>query len=198
MLITYPCLEKQHKKVEKYVKLDASISKSQEPAYDLKAALAQIRLEPIPNTVEAKEKYFLENVALGEQLLTRGNSSSIRRIISFKPFSYGFSGIGPLFEFPAALAFYRALRVYPAPVELIMIYQKTVPEPVFKIVMELTNHDVSPGGKDDGIDEDTGVGAGDRGSATASRSTSRRGPPSETSSQEWDTLTDPGPPSASG
>jgi mitochondrial import receptor subunit TOM20 len=79
-----------------------------------------------------------------------------------------------------------------------MIYQKTVPDAVFKIVMELTNHDVSSGGKDDGIDEDTGGGAGDSGSTTASRSTSRRGPPSETSSQEWDKLTDPGPPSVSG
>jgi len=40
------------------------------------------------------------------------------------------------------LHFYRALRVYPSPVELIVIYQKTMPEPVFKIVMELTNLDV--------------------------------------------------------
>lgn len=38
-----------------------------------------------------------------------------------------------MFQLPAALSFYRALRVYPSPVELIMIYQKTVPEPVFKV-----------------------------------------------------------------
>jgi hypothetical protein len=31
------------------------------------------------------------------------------------------------------MSFYRALRVYPAPVELIVIYQKTVPEPIFKV-----------------------------------------------------------------
>ncbi|KAF9062225.1 hypothetical protein BDP27DRAFT_1336916 [Rhodocollybia butyracea] len=47
-----------------------------------------------------------------------------------------------MFILPAALAFYRALRVYPSPVELMMIYQKTVPEPIFKIVIELTNLDV--------------------------------------------------------
>jgi len=41
--------------------------------------------------------------------------------------------IGPDFHLAAAMSFYRALRVYPAPVELIVIYQKTVPEPIFKV-----------------------------------------------------------------
>jgi import receptor subunit TOM20 len=31
------------------------------------------------------------------------------------------------------MAFFRALRVYPAPVELIVIYEKTIIEPVFKV-----------------------------------------------------------------
>lgn len=35
------------------------------------------------------------------------------------------------------MAFYRALRVYPSPVELIVIYQKTVPEPIFKVLITL-------------------------------------------------------------
>lgn len=35
---------------------------------------------------------------------------------------------------PAALSFFRALRVYPSPVELIMLYQQTLPEPVFKVL----------------------------------------------------------------
>lgn len=83
-----------------------------------------------------------------------------------------------------------------------MIYQKTVPENVFKIVMEMTSLDVSepsttaaeakpappeetpasePSKKD--------VGSGDEDESTKA---TRSGPPSETSSQEWDTLTDPG------
>lgn len=33
------------------------------------------------------------------------------------------------------MSFYRALRVYPSPVELIMIYQKTVPDPIFKVYL---------------------------------------------------------------
>jgi import receptor subunit TOM20 len=40
---------------------------------------------------------------------------------------------GPEFAIEAALAFFRALRVYPSPVELIMIFQNTVPEPIFKV-----------------------------------------------------------------
>jgi import receptor subunit TOM20 len=95
------------------------------------------------------------------------------------------------------VAFYRALRVYPAPTELLGIYQQTVAPPVFMLIVELMNHDVSQkssstrGGaaKEDGIDDDLNT------STPASRSASRGGPPSETSSHEWDKLTDPGPPS---
>ncbi|KAG9039531.1 hypothetical protein FRB95_009111 [Tulasnella sp. JGI-2019a] len=87
---------------------------------EIKEALQMIRNEQLPAGAEEKEQYFMENVQIGEQLCTQG----------------------PAFEIPAALAFYRALRVYPSPVELIMIYQKTVPESVFKIVMEMTSLDV--------------------------------------------------------
>ncbi|KAG7447519.1 uncharacterized protein BT62DRAFT_986357 [Guyanagaster necrorhizus] len=50
---------------------------------------------------------------------------------------------GPDFQLPAALSFYRALRVYPSPVELMVIYEKTVPEPIFKMVIQMTNLDVT-------------------------------------------------------
>ncbi|KAI6029789.1 hypothetical protein BKA83DRAFT_4489718 [Pisolithus microcarpus] len=57
---------------------------------------------------------------------------------------------GPKFNLPAALCFYRALRVYPSPVEPIVIYEWTIPPP---IVTQLTNMDVrspsSPPGKGD-------------------------------------------------
>lgn len=43
----------------------------------------------------------------------------------------------------AILPFYLALRVYPAPMELIMIYQKTVPEPVFQMIINIMALDVS-------------------------------------------------------
>lgn len=38
-----------------------------------------------------------------------------------------------MFALPAAMCFYRALRVYPNPVELYIIYEKTVPPPIFQV-----------------------------------------------------------------
>lgn len=43
------------------------------------------------------------------------------------------SFVGPQFHLPAAMAFYRALRIYPNPMDLLGIYQKTIVEPVFKV-----------------------------------------------------------------
>ncbi|KAK2465945.1 hypothetical protein APHAL10511_001586 [Amanita phalloides] len=86
----------------------------------LRDALERVKDEVSPQTAQDKEAYFMQHVGMGEQLLTQG----------------------PEFHLPAALSFFRALRVYPSPVELIMIYQKTVPDPVFKLIMELTNLNV--------------------------------------------------------
>lgn len=68
--------ERQHKKVDKSVKLSASVSAGKAPAsaYDLKAALEEIRSQPLPSTVEEREKYFLEQLAVGEALIARGIS----------------------------------------------------------------------------------------------------------------------------
>ncbi|TFK60797.1 hypothetical protein BDN72DRAFT_904666 [Pluteus cervinus] len=87
----------------------------------LRAALEQVKNEDGPKSPEEREGYFMSQVGMGEQLSLQG----------------------PAFHLPAAVCFFKALRVYPAPVKLIMIYQKTVPEPIFKIVMDMTNLDVS-------------------------------------------------------
>ncbi|KAI5982614.1 hypothetical protein EDD15DRAFT_2180439, partial [Pisolithus albus] len=69
--------------------------------------------EEVPTTHEEKEKYFMAQVAMDEWL----------------------SAKGPKFNLPAALCFYRALRVYPSPVEPIVIYEWTIPPPVrFSII----------------------------------------------------------------
>ncbi|KAI6023065.1 hypothetical protein BKA83DRAFT_4054096, partial [Pisolithus microcarpus] len=90
---------------------------------------------------------------------------------------------GPKFNLPAALCFYCALCVYPSPVELIVINERTIPLPVFQIVMQLTNMDVSspslPPGKGDTwlSDNNDELGA--------------TWPLSEASLPEWDKVTDP-------
>jgi import receptor subunit TOM20 len=164
-------LRKQKKKVDKSIaeSKQAEASATSADSTEITAALMQEALEQIkteqpPQTPEEKEQYFMQQVSVGEQLSTKG----------------------PDFYMPAAMSFYRALRVYPSPVELIVIYQKTIPEPIFKIIMEMTNLDVSeePTPLDtsnihiEHEDDETSPGSG--------------GPPSEASSQEWDKLTDSG------
>ncbi|KAJ3573698.1 hypothetical protein NP233_g2272 [Leucocoprinus birnbaumii] len=133
----------------------------------LRAALEQIKSEEPPTTTEEKESYFMTQVGMGEQLAAQG----------------------PAFYLPAAIAFFKALRVYPSPVELIVIYQKTVPEALFKIIIDLTNMDVSPPSsptlkpKKEEVEEEE----------PAEASPTRSGPPSETSSHEWDKLSNPDP-----
>lgn len=51
--------------------------------------------------------------------------------------------LGEEFYNDAILPFYLALRVYPAPMDLIMIYQKTVPEAVFQMIINAMALDVS-------------------------------------------------------
>lgn len=115
-------LRKDKKRVDKQTaqsNIDDSAAIS--PTTDqLRAALAKVQQESLPTTPQEKEHYFMTQVSLGEQLTAQG----------------------PAFNLPSALAFYRALRVYPSPVELIVLYEKTVPPAVFKIVMELMNLDV--------------------------------------------------------
>lgn len=41
----------------------------------------------------------------------------------------------------AALAFYKGLKVYPAPGDLIKIYDSTVPKPVLDILAEMIAYD---------------------------------------------------------
>lgn len=43
----------------------------------------------------------------------------------------------------AALCFYKALKVYPQPGDLIQIYDKTVPKPILDILAEMIASDPS-------------------------------------------------------
>lgn len=107
-------LERSAKKLEQKSQFGAESSK-RELAQTLIRAISAILSEQPPVTVEQKEQYFMEQVALGEQLAARS----------------------PDFYVPSAVCFYKALRVYPSPADLADIYQKTQPPAVFALVMEL-------------------------------------------------------------
>ncbi|KAJ3807669.1 hypothetical protein F5876DRAFT_47627 [Lentinula aff. lateritia] len=113
-------LKKEKKRVDKSVASSKASLPSSPDAVgvdELREALEQVKAEQVPISPEQKEAYFMTQVASGEQLSLQG----------------------PMFSLPAALAFYRALRVYPSPVELMVIYQKTVPEPIFKVTIHAVN-----------------------------------------------------------
>ncbi|KAG6910154.1 hypothetical protein DXG01_012913 [Tephrocybe rancida] len=170
-------LRKEKKRVDKTVAQQSKESLALEDKHDaapasMKEALDWIRKEEPPTSPDEREAYFMQQVGAGEQLAARG----------------------PQFYLEAAMAFYRALRVYPAPMELIVIYEKTVPQPVFKavslnstpkMVMDMTALDVS----NDSPASNNGVSLSEE---DGEMSPTSGGPPSVASSQEWDKVTDPG------
>ncbi|KAL8287342.1 hypothetical protein RQP46_003794 [Phenoliferia psychrophenolica] len=86
----------------------------------LKRAVALIRAESYD--LGEREQYFMEQVGLGEMAITQG----------------------PEYYVAAALAFFRALKSYPAPQDLLGIYRGTQPPAVFALVMELIRLDLMP------------------------------------------------------
>ncbi|PWN97819.1 MAS20-domain-containing protein [Tilletiopsis washingtonensis] len=78
----------------------------------------------LPAGTEAREAFFMQCVSEGETLFAQG----------------------PEHTFAAAVAFFKALKVYPAPMELVMIYQKAVPPHVFALIMEMIGAEAKIGG----------------------------------------------------
>ncbi|GAA5986275.1 hypothetical protein JCM11641_004875 [Rhodosporidiobolus odoratus] len=113
-------LLKQKKKVQKVEKKKGEVGAEQVKGA-LRRAIQLVNQEKVPESPEGKEQFFMEQVALGEQLAARS----------------------PDFYVASAISFYKALKVYPAPQELLMIYQKTQPAAVFDLVMELISLEIN-------------------------------------------------------
>lgn len=107
---------------------------AQKDTVRLKAAVNAIINDPAANnlSMQESEQYFLEHVAMGESLANKGPLKGFRVGDSHLPRAFR---TGPQFEVEAAVAFFKALKVYPAPHELIQIYQRTLPEKVFANIM---------------------------------------------------------------
>ncbi|PSS16591.1 hypothetical protein M430DRAFT_140760 [Amorphotheca resinae ATCC 22711] len=80
----------------------------------IKSAVKDAQAEGFPTDVEEKEAFFMQEVSRGEALSGEGVDN-----------------------IEAALCFYKALKVYPQPSDLITIYDKTVPKPVLDILAEM-------------------------------------------------------------
>ncbi|CEP13375.1 hypothetical protein [Parasitella parasitica] len=111
-----PQFKKQQKRERKRAAKQEKLKKEQEVSSVetlIASVLKAVDEEDFPESSQEKEAYFMEKVALGETLCKEGRDND------------------------AVLPFYKALKIYPVPLELIMIYQKTVPEKVFRILVNL-------------------------------------------------------------
>ncbi|KAI3403847.1 TOM20 [Candida oxycetoniae] len=75
-----------------------------------KALLEDLKKNPIPTDLNEREAFFMEQVATGEQ---KGKDNAI----------------------DAAICFYKALAVYPNPTDILGVYQKSVPEEIYELVV---------------------------------------------------------------
>ncbi|WFD34163.1 mitochondrial import receptor subunit tom20 [Malassezia cuniculi] len=115
-------LKKQTKRSAKAAKREKKAAVEEENAA-LDALVREIASPGVlPADVQQRESFFMEQVAMGEALFAQG----------------------PAYHVQAAGAFFKALKVYPAPLELVMIYQKAVPKEVFDLIMKLVARDVRP------------------------------------------------------
>ncbi|OLN87925.1 Mitochondrial import receptor subunit tom20 [Colletotrichum chlorophyti] len=108
--------ERRQHKAEKETAAQESVRQRQA----IKEAVDDAKEEGFPQDVESKEAYFLQQVSEGETL-----SADPTRTVE------------------AALAFYKGLKVYPTPGDLISIYDKTVPKPVLDVLAEMIAYDSS-------------------------------------------------------
>ncbi|KAG0366480.1 hypothetical protein BGZ54_005286 [Gamsiella multidivaricata] len=112
-------LKKEKKRALKHQKEEEK-KKVTRTAQTVEEALSGIKEEEFPTSMEEREKFCMEQLSSGEALFTQG------------PEGYDM----------AAICFYKALKVYPAPAELVMVYQKTIPPEVFTLVMGMLSMDV--------------------------------------------------------
>lgn len=106
-------LKKESKRQARAAKEEAEANSTRQ-RQAIRAALQEAKEEGFPVDVEEKEAYFMQEVSQGETLSSDGSDN-----------------------IQAALSFYKALKVYPQPSDLITIYDKTVPKPVLDILAEM-------------------------------------------------------------
>jgi len=106
-------LKKQAKKVSKESQLNARASERAQKE-KIRNLVLEANAEGFPTDPEETEQYFMQEVAQGEASSTNGSD-----------------------PVEAALCFYKALKVYPTPRDLITIYDKTVPKPILDILAEM-------------------------------------------------------------
>ncbi|ODV77398.1 protein import receptor MAS20 [Suhomyces tanzawaensis NRRL Y-17324] len=103
------------KKAVKHAKLSEKIEKETKKSKfeAVKKALEEdLKANPVPVDLAEKENFFMQQVALGEQLASLPDQ-----------------------KIESALCFYKALAVYPNPTDILGVYQRSVPEDIYEVVV---------------------------------------------------------------
>ncbi|RPA88036.1 protein import receptor MAS20 [Ascobolus immersus RN42] len=119
-------LKKEKKRAAKAEKEQAQAGMAAQKAR-IRELVDEAKAEGFPSDVEERETFFMNEVARGEGLCQEGMEvpEGQEKVVD------------------AALCFYKALKVYPQPKDLISIYDKTVPKPVLDILAEMIAKDSS-------------------------------------------------------
>lgn len=128
-------LKKNNRRMARAVKEEAEAVGAQQRE-QIKKAVQQAKDEGFPTDLEEKEAYFMGQVARGESLCAEGMLLSDNKIFGDKSLTNAGSD-----NVEAALCFYKALKVYPQPKDLISIYDKTVPKEVLELLAEMVAMD---------------------------------------------------------
>ncbi|ANZ73936.1 BA75_00620T0 [Komagataella pastoris] len=107
-------LKKNSKSYQKKLQKDKEQSKKQTLVLLKKRLEQALKEEPVLSDVAEKEQYFYKHITLGEQLSSVPNK-----------------------EIDAAIEFYKALSTYPNPTSILNIYQKSVREDIYELVVML-------------------------------------------------------------
>ncbi|KAI1470630.1 mitochondrial import receptor subunit tom-20 [Daldinia caldariorum] len=97
---------------------EEAVAQTKQKRRDIQMAVDQATEDGYPTGVNEKEQFFMDHVQKGELLAA-----------------------DPLNTMEAALAFYKALKVYPTPGDLISIYDKTVDKRVLDVLAEMIAYD---------------------------------------------------------
>lgn len=115
-------LKRESKRQARAAKEEAE-AQGKEQKKAIREAVARANEDGFPKDPEEVEAYFMQEVAQGEGMVQSGMWR-----VCLAAFGDGTNRSAGADSIEAALCFYRALKVYPNPRELINIYDKTVPK----------------------------------------------------------------------
>ncbi|KAJ3093033.1 hypothetical protein HK102_012242 [Quaeritorhiza haematococci] len=107
-------IRKQKRKAAKARRVNETRQAPRE-ASEVTIDLEALAKEPIPSTPEEREKYVVMHITVGDELVQKG----------------------PLFYGAAAACYFRALKVWPEPMQLLVALEQSCPAPVFDTIMNL-------------------------------------------------------------